>query len=272
MVAPSSVAPDHPPWYRRRPVQLSIGGLLAVALLLSLALANRRDAFDHFWQPFLSSSRPILLCVGNVAGGFHIPPQEAVSQGINLREFHHLPSQLMLISDASTLAGFAGLFEAKGKDYRVISQTGASFDDLQTGPTVLIGLFNNDWTERLAGGLRFVAEHPGRGLVRIRDRESPSGDHWSMDYTTPYMDVTRDYALVLRAVDPKTEQTVVTAAGLSLFGTQAAGEFLTNPREFRKIESVAPDGWEKMNFELVLATDVIRGHSGPPSIVAAHFW
>ena len=65
---------------------------------------------------------------------------------------------------------------------------------------------------------------------------------------------------------------VVTAAGLSVFGTLAAGEFLTTPAEFRKILRVAPKGWQHKNFELVLSTDVIRGKSGHPNIVAAHFW
>ena len=41
-------------------------------------------------------------------------------------------------------------------------------------------------------------------------------------------------------------------AGLSVFGTLAAGEFLTIPDEFRKIRDVAPRGWQQKNFELVL--------------------
>jgi len=40
----------------------------------------------------------------------------------------------------------------------------------------------------------------------------------------------------------------------------------------RKIRAVAPQGWQQENFELVLSTDVIRGKSGHPNIVAAHFW
>ena len=76
----------------------------------------------------------------------------------------------------------------------------------------------------------------------------------------------------MRVLDPKTEQMVVTAAGLSAFGTLAAGEFLTMPDEFRKIGSVAPKGWRQKNFKLVFSTEVIRGKSGHPNIIAAHFW
>jgi hypothetical protein len=41
---------------------------------------------------------------------------------------------------------------------------------------------------------------------------------------------------------------VVTAAGLSAFGTLAAGEFLTTADEFRKIQTVAPKGWQQKEF------------------------
>jgi hypothetical protein len=115
-------------------------------------------------------------------------------------------------------------------------------------------------------------EHPNTTKVIIRDRKNPSNLDWSIDYATPYLDVTRDYALVLRMADPKTEQTVVVAAGITVFGTYAAGNFLTNKNEMKKLAAIAPRGWEKKNMELVLATDVIRGRSGPATIVAAQFW
>jgi len=89
---------------------------------------------------------------------------------------------------------------------------------------------------------------------------------------SPYLNVTKDYALVLRVSDPKTDQMVVTVAGISAFGTLAAGEFLTNANEIRKIAAVAPKGWKQKNLEMVLSMDVIRGKPGHASIVATHFW
>jgi hypothetical protein len=62
------------------------------------------------------------------------------------------------------------------------------------------------------------------------------------------------------------------AAGITVFGTFAAGEFLTDKDEMKKLSSFAPRGWGAKNMELVLSTDVIRGHSGPAAIVAAQFW
>jgi hypothetical protein len=256
----------------RKRLWLGVGVLTAAALMFTVASVSARpgDALDSFWRPVFSSPNPILLCFGNVEGAHHLRPSAAA--GITLFEFHGLPSEMMLVPDAITTARFAGLLQSKGKHYRLASQSETSFADLQNGPAVLIGLANNDWTERLVGKLRFSLEHrPPRRLI-LRDSTNPAREDWAVDYSTPYLSLTRDYAVVVRVLDPKTEQMVVTAAGLSAFGTLAAGEFLTTPEEFRKIEAVAPKNWRQKNFELVLATDVIRGKSGHPSIVAAHFW
>jgi hypothetical protein len=82
----------------------------------------------------------------------------------------------------------------------------------------------------------------------------------------------RDYAIVSRVRDPKTEQTVVVVAGIGSWGTLAAGEFVTKPEHLEKLEKLAPRHWDQGNVQVVLATDVIRGSSGPPIVLSAHFW
>jgi hypothetical protein len=72
--------------------------------------------------------------------------------------------------------------------------------------------------------------------------------------------------------DPKTEQTVVIVAGIGSWGTLAAGEFVASPEHLEKLEKLAPSHWERKNLQVVLATDVIRGSSGPPILLAAQFW
>jgi hypothetical protein len=191
---------------------------------------------------------------------------------MTLKEFHSAQSQMVHVADASALAAFAGLLQAHRKHYRIVSQSEATYSDLQNSPVVLIGLLNNEWTQRLVGQLRFSVERHGRGQVLIRDREHPTRTDWSIDFYKPFLEISRDYALVLRASDPKTEQMVLAAAGMSVFGTMAAAEFLTNENEMHKLTALAPKGWEHRNVEIVLATDVIRGHAGPPTVVATHFW
>ena len=257
---------------RSRSAKIAAAILAIASFLLAIRVFSHSDGpLDSLWRPVFSSTSPILLCIGNVEGGHHVEPGTAPT-GLSVLQYHGLNSQIMLIDDAATLSRFAGLLQAKGKPYRVVSQSETTFADLQNGPAVLIGLSNNYWTERLVGKLRFWLEHREPRQLILRDREHPERSDWMMDYSTPYLNVTRDYALVLRVLDPKTEQMVISAAGISVFGTLAAGEFLTDPEQFRKIEAVAPKGWKKMNFEMVLSTDVIRGKSGHATIIATHFW
>jgi hypothetical protein len=269
-VALSLPAEVRQPWWAF--ARIAIPGLVVVLAIGFLFFDRSESPLDSFWRPMFSSSNQVLICVGNLEGGRRTATVVESESRLTIRDFHHLSSQMINLADAATLARFAGFLQAKKRPYRVVSQSEATFSDLQSSPAVLIGLMNNDWTQRLVGKLRFSVERSASGRIVLRDRDHPARDDWSMDYSTPYLEVNRDYALVLRVLDPKTEQMVVTAAGISVFGTLAAGEFLTSPNEFRKLEAVAPKDWRKKNFEIVLATDVIRGKGGHPSIVAAHFW
>ena len=270
-------APVAPRWWNGSIRQwLAVAGLLAALSVLPAykLLRGGERPLDSFWNPVLASSNPVLICIGNEAGGHSRtgPEDAAANARLTLKEFHAAQSEMVHVDDAATLARLAGLIESKGKAYRIVSQSEATYADLQNSPVVLVGLLNNDWTKRLVGKLRFTVERPAPGKVLIRDRDNPSRRDWFIDYYIPYLDVTKDYALVLRATDPKTEQMTVTAAGLSVFGTVAAGEFLTNPAEMQKLNAVAPKGWKHRNLEVVLSTEVIRGKPGPPTVVATHFW
>ncbi len=263
------------PWLSRWPNRawIAAAGLLLIAAILPAVQVLRpaEQPLDAFWNPVLSSSSQVLLCIGNQAGGrTHPPPDE--NGPLTLKAFHSAGNQMVHVADATTLAKFASLIQARGKRYRIVSQSEATYADLQNSPVVLIGLLNNDWTKRLVGDLRFTVDRPGPGKVVIRDRDNPTRSDWFIDYYAAFLDIVKDYALVMRATDPKTEQMTVTAAGMSIFGTLAAGEFLTNPNEIRKLDAVAPKNWKRRNLEIVLSTDVIRGNPGPPTVVATHFW
>jgi hypothetical protein len=120
--------------------------------------------------------------------------------------------------------------------------------------------------------LRFSVLNTSPWVLTIRDHENPKNNDWSVDYSTPYLDITKDYALIVRSADPKTGQMAVTLAGLSVFGTMAAGEFVTNRNEMKGLDAIAPRDWKRKNLEIVLSVDVIRGVPGHPVIVASRFW
>ena len=191
---------------------------------------------------------------------------------MSLSDFHGFDYETVHADDAETLARVTGFFGSRHKSYQIATQSQTTYADLQRSPVVLVGLMNNDWTERLVLNLRFKVARLSPNVLSIRDGENPGNTTWSIDYSKPYLDLTRDYAIVGRLPDPKTGQMVVTIAGLSVFGTMAAGEFVTDPEQIKAIDTIAPRGWEHKSVELVLSTDVIHGVPGRARILASRFW
>ena len=86
---------------------------------------------------------------------------------VTLSDFHSADTQLIHISDAITLADWHGCSGSTKKQVRLASQSEANFSDLQNGPAVLVGLKNNDWTERLISNLRFTVGQDSQRQVMI---------------------------------------------------------------------------------------------------------
>ena len=81
-----------------------------------------------------------------------------------------------------------------------------------------------------------------------------------------------DYAIVSRFVSPETGEPVIVLAGLSNYGTQAAGEFFTDPEMLEAALRQAPKDWRNRNFQFVLHTRILGKTPERPTVVAAHFW
>jgi hypothetical protein len=258
---------------QRRAMLLGSVVLVAATAVLFFS-GSSSDPLRTFWAPVLSARGPVLLCVGTLGEGRQSAGgAKDTKPFVSLADFHSADGQLVHISDTITLARLARLLGQEKKACHLASQSGANFADLQNGPAVLVGLMNNDWTERLISNLRFtVGQDPQRRVMMIRDRDNPANVNWNIDYMKPYLDITKDYALILRMKDPKTDQVVVVAAGLSVFGTAAAGKFLTDPDDMKELAAIAPRDWGSKNMEIVLSTVVIHGTAGHGTIVASQFW
>ena len=212
------------------------------------------------------SPNPALLCVGG--GGAAVPAEPPAT----LSDYERSPARRMNLSDAMAFAGLTGTLETNHKQFRILSRANAtSYKDLQQGPFILIGGMNNEWTLRLTGNLRFYFDRQTTG-ARVVDRKNPGSSAWAFHFDTPFTQPTRDYAIVTRLRDSPTEQAGLIVAGIGGWGTQAAGEFVSNPAHLAKLDSLIAPGWERKNLQVVIGTDVIRGSSGPPIVLATYVW
>jgi hypothetical protein len=262
----------------------AVGAALAfVAFLAAKQPAHTETVLQRFWAPILEASTPVLLCPGGLdmyelpadvkvavnaaaTSPADSPPIELLPRGVQ-----RVGARYVAIGDAVAIARIAALFQEHRRTYQIREHNLTTFADLRASPTVLIGMFSNPWTLQLGSDFRFVGRIEGDGHhVGIIDRQRPDRA-WRLPRPWPSLKVSRDYALVSRVVNPATGTSVITAAGLTPFGTAAAGEFLTSPAQLeRALAGVA--NWSSRSLQLVLETDVIDGAASAPRVVATHVW
>ncbi len=279
-----STALLQPARVRPRWLLISVAVAALVAILGSVAWFKpwALQPVERFWQPLLNSSSPALLCIGPanlsavtqlVQPNVAVAGQPADPSAPTLQEVQQLEAQHVALSDATTLSRIAGLLQAHNKVYHVRNAVFTSFRDLRDGPVILIGAYNNNWTLRLSSQLRYFFERNlDTHVTWISDRQNPLKRDWTVAMRAPVSTVNEDYALISRFWDATTDQPVVIAAGIGIYGTMAAGEFLTGPAYLSTLDKQAPGNWDRKNIQVVIATKVINGVSGPPRILATHFW
>jgi hypothetical protein len=231
---------------------LAIGVLFWAKPLSWIKPWVRPTALDRFWAPMIDPGKSVLVCIGRV----HDP--DGRPHGVAL-------------SDATTMARITGILQSKGQPWQIRAEDDATFGDLRQGPAVLIGAFNDSWNLRLANSMRFTFHQQGP-VDWIEDQKNPASREWSVTRGPGAPPMTKDFALITRIIDPNTDRILVTVGGLWGYGTLAAGEFLSDPKYMETLDRQAPDGWHKKNLQIVLSTEVIKGNSGPPRVLASYSW
>lgn len=173
------------------------------------------------------------------------------------------------------MARVVGALESSGKSVVIRNEDSRTFSDLREGPVVLIGAFNNEWSLRLTRQLRYsLALDADKHLIYIRDSKNPGSRSWSWATNQPrenvgqlHGPVLQDYALISRIRNSETGHVVVVIGGLYTYGTQSAGEFLTDPRLMQAISKAAELDPAHPNLQIVLGTTVTDRTPGPPRVL-----
>lgn len=249
---------------------------VAAAAFSAYAWLHRANPEDLFWKPVLDTPGPVLLVVGDHPNG----PPTVPDVGGNGTPVTPVPSsdssETVPFADTVTIAKVVGVLEARNKQVLIRRGNESSFSDLRNGAVVLIGAFNNEWSLRLTRQLRFsLAMDPDQHLIYIRDAKNPSSRSWSWGTNQPRDPVTgansprlEDFALISRIRDSETGHVVVVVGGLYTYGTETAGEFLTDPSLMQAIAREERLNGNEQNLQVVLGTTVTDGTPGPPRVVA----
>ncbi|HWZ82894.1 MAG TPA: hypothetical protein VNW47_09730 [Terriglobales bacterium] len=250
------------------------------------------NAIDLFWGPVLENPRPVFVCTGSnsvyvlsskAIGKYrtiHPHPQDATTNletVVPLEElrilsgddFIPVKDRFLTTGDASAIAQVSSLLTSRHHPYDLRFGTDLSFGDLRNSAAVLIGAFNNSWTLNMTGNLRFVYESGDSPQMHVQDKLDPSRSWWPKSLGEKDSD---DYAIVSRILDSKTGSSLVIIAGLTHRGTQAAGDFITNPDLVAEFVKQAPKDWSRKNLQIVLHTNVVNDIPGSPTVVASYSW
>lgn len=275
---------------------MALGAVALAALAVLVTLRLGQTDLDRFWAPFIQAREPVIVCLGQpraylfeqnvqtaldrwfenaadgTATGKEAGRQPPPITAVPLQDIVPAFDRHISISDARAFTQISGLLARKGQTVQFRGVRETSLANLRGKPCVLVGAFNNEWNLGLTGELRFYFEGEGDTASFVRDRTNPAKSDWKVLNTWPHSHPPTDYAIVSRVVNPTTEQTVVTLAGITGFGTQAAGEFLTNEAYLAEALKQAPRDWQTKNMQVVLSTRVMSGTPGPPQVLAVHFW
>jgi hypothetical protein len=267
--------------YARRWKTMSLLPLAASMALITVAFfayrGTHKSAPEYvFWKPVLDTPGPVLLAVGDVPNG---PPKLPDAEGnttLSTPIPSAGPSETVPFADAMTIARVVGALEANQKKVLIRRESASSFSDLRQGAVVLIGVFNNEWSLRLTHPLRYsLALDPDHHLVYIKDARNPAARNWSWATNQPLDHISgvnspklEDYALISRIESSETGHVVVAIGGLYRYGTEAAGEFLTDPDLMQAITRQTQKIDARRTLQIVLGTTVTDGTPGPPQILA----
>jgi hypothetical protein len=288
-VSPSLQIIARPAAGRRK---LWIAGAAVAAVTASMwlmASGLRRSDLDRFWRPMLEAPGGVLFCLGqprvynlhsdakqrdleNMIEKLPGGSLESSTATIPLNQLVPMWDRYVALGDAICLLRLTSLFEKRGKPYHIRGGTSTSFADLRERPAILIGAYDNEWTLRAVGQLRYTFYKDYQGLELVRDREHPEKSDWKLVNSWPGWNIPNDYAIVSRVLDRSTDRTVVIAAGITHFGTAGAGEFLSDPVCFSEAVPRLPHDWYRRNLQIVLSVPVVHGASRRPRVLATHVW
>jgi hypothetical protein len=225
--------------------------------------AQSKVPLDRFWGPVLRDHAVVPVCIGgSVFSQTHTSGVATATKDIDY--------PFVSMQSAAAVAQISALLARNGgATAQLQSSATTPLNELREHPVILLGGYNNQWTQRLLEPLRFHFA-PTEVGERIVDTEHP-GTYWERDPTQPYSGAD-DYALVARFRDQTTDSWIVALAGIGRNGTEAAAQFATSPRYMAMLRDKLGTDFANKNVEAVLQIHVIEGKTGAPAIVAAHIW
>ena len=265
VIVPLPNSPPHPPPRLSRYYAAALA--LASGALVWYLARPATTILDQFWAPVLEGKPPVLVCAAFVpVWNFDRDPNATGPPKPD--DYVPLTDQFVGGGDLLATSRLTAMLTRMKHPYRVKVGNDVSFADLRNGSAILVGYSYTRWRDISAQMRYFIdgARHP----VGITDNGKPT--EWALPDLPRDRRTTEDYAIVSRLFHPDTHAMLVEIAGILQYGTDAAGDLVTNADLMAEALHDAPPGWQKKNLQLVLHVKVISGAPTSPKVLKSYFW
>jgi hypothetical protein len=263
-----TVAPQAPQRVPSRNIRTAVivFSLAAIAAMAWWIAQPGSTALDQFWAPVLRGSSPVMVCAAYVP--VWSTPGVHPGDTPRLQDYIQLTDQFVGGGDLIATSRLAAMLTRLKRPYRVKVGNDVSFPDLRTGPAILVGYSYTRWRE-ISSQMPYFIDGT-RDPVGITDNGQPTP--WALPGLPPDRHTIEDYAIVSRVFHPDTHAMMVELAGITQYGTDAAGDLVTNPDLMAEALHGAPANWQKKNLQMVLHVKVIAGAPSSPQVLKTYFW
>jgi hypothetical protein len=260
-IRPVEPAPPAPAWRIEWWHILLVATVGAAIAALSLNFAPGTP-LDQFWAPMIRGGAPVFVCAAYVPV-YGLDRALNAAQPVRPEDFVSLTDQFVGGGDLVATSRLTAMFTRMKRPYRL--KVG---NDLRSGPSVLVGYSYTRWKEISSQMRYFIEVTPD--FTGITDNGKRT--EWSLPNLPRDRRTNEDYAIVSRVFHPDTHAMLVEIAGVTQYGTDAAGDLVTNPELMTEAFQKAPSGWQAKNLQLVLRVKVISGAPTSPKVVGAYYW
>jgi hypothetical protein len=261
----SKPAPAPGPKPRWRPLLAAALVLLAAGGAIWYLTRPAATVLDQFWAPVLEGKRPVQVCAAFVP----VWNFEQQSSGpARPEDYNPLPDQFVGGGDLLATSRLTAMLTRLKRPYGVRVGNDVAFADLRNGPAILVGYSYTRWRD-ISAQMRYFIDGTRRP-IGITDNGNPT--QWNLPDLPRDRHTSEDYAIVSRVFHPDTHAMLVEIAGILQYGTDAAGDLVTNPDLMAEALRDAPAGWQTKNLQMILHVKVISGAPTSPKVVKTYFW
>jgi len=250
-----------------RRAALAISVVAAAVALVWFSFHTPATLLDQFWGPVFQGSASVAVCAAYVPV-YGLDRDANSGAPVRTEDFVSLPDQFVGGGDLVATSRLTAMFTRLKRPYHLKVGNDVSFTDLRSGPAVLVGYSYTRWRE-ISSQMRYFIQ-VSRDFTGITDNGKRT--EWAIANLPRDRHTSEDYALVTRVFHPDTHAMLVEIAGITQYGTEAAGDLVTTPDLMAEAFRDAPAGWQRKNLQLVLRVKVIAEAPASPKIVARNFW